>query len=104
MDGKKGSRPVIETAIAIAVAGVFAAPALAQQSDAPVAKERIEVTGSNIKRVEGEGALPVTVITRQQIEKTGATTPTELLQLISANNTVNGTSFANVIGATTFSA
>ena len=26
---------------------------------------RVEVTGSNIKRVEGEGALPVQVITRR---------------------------------------
>ena len=33
---------------------------------------RVDVTGSNIKRVEGEGALPVTVLTREEINRTGA--------------------------------
>ncbi|HET8877390.1 MAG TPA: TonB-dependent receptor [Casimicrobiaceae bacterium] len=65
---------------------------------------RVEVTGSNIKRVEGEGALPVTVITREQIDKSGATTPMELLQQISANNSVGAVSIANSVGATTLSA
>ena len=36
-------------------------PAFAQQAQKI---EKIEVTGSNIKRIEGESALPVTVITR----------------------------------------
>ena len=65
---------------------------------------RIDVTGSNIKRVESEGALPVTVITREEIDRSGATTPMELLQLVSANSSLNAISLANVIGATTFSA
>ena len=47
---------------------------------------KVEVTGSNIKRVEGEGALPVQVITREEIDKSGATNVEELLQTISANN------------------
>ena len=29
--------------------------------------QRVEITGSSIKRVEAEGALPVQVITRQDI-------------------------------------
>jgi iron complex outermembrane recepter protein len=65
---------------------------------------RVEVTGSNIKRVEGEGALPVTVITREQIDKSGATTPMELLQQISANNSVGAVNISNSVGATTLSA
>jgi len=65
---------------------------------------RVEVTGSNIKRVEGEGALPVTVITRQQIEQSGATTPMELLQQLSANNSVGAVNISNSVGATTLSA
>jgi iron complex outermembrane recepter protein len=65
---------------------------------------RVEVTGSNIKRVEGEGALPVTVITREQIDKSGATTPMELLQQISANNSVGAISISNSVGAATLSA
>ncbi len=57
-------------------------PSAAQQT--AQTKERIEVTGSNIKRIEGETALPVTVISRQDIEKTGATTAAELLNTLSA--------------------
>ena len=62
---------------------------------------RVEVTGSNIRRVEGEGALPVTVITRDQIDRSGATTPMELLQQISANNSLGAVNIANSVGATT---
>ncbi|HSC23249.1 MAG TPA: TonB-dependent receptor plug domain-containing protein, partial [Casimicrobiaceae bacterium] len=65
---------------------------------------RVEVTGSNIKRVEGEGALPVQIITREQIEKTGATTVPELLQTVSAISSVNAVSLASAVGAATFSA
>jgi iron complex outermembrane receptor protein len=64
---------------------------------------KVEVTGSNIRRVEGEGALPVQVITRQDIERSGATTPMELLQQISANNSLGTINIANATGATTLS-
>jgi iron complex outermembrane receptor protein len=76
-------------------------PSLTRQ---PAPDIRVEVTGSNIRRVEGEGSLPVTVITRQQIEQSGATTPMELLQQISANNSFGAVSIANSVGATTLSA
>lgn len=56
-------------------------PASAQ--DTPV--QRVEVTGSSIKRVEAETALPVTVITREQIEKSGAITVQDLLHRVSAS-------------------
>src|SRR6476469_4794318 len=65
---------------------------------------RIEVTGSNIKRVENEGALPVTTITRREIEASGATTPMELLRQVSANNSLNAVTIPNSVGAVTFSA
>jgi iron complex outermembrane receptor protein len=90
-----------------AVAVALAAPAFAQQpapASQPASKERIEVTGSNIKRVEGEGALPVTVITREEIDKSGATNAVELLNLISANASAGSVALSNTIGATTFSA
>ncbi|MGE5243721.1 MAG: TonB-dependent receptor plug domain-containing protein, partial [Betaproteobacteria bacterium] len=76
-------------------------PSLTRQ---PAPDIRVEVTGSNIKRVEGEGALPVTIITRQEIEKSGATNPMELLQQISANNSLGAVNVANSVGATTLSA
>ena len=80
------------------------APAFAQQEQTAQTKEKIEVTGTSIKRVEGETALPVTVMSRDQIEKSGATTPMELLQFISANNSLGGVALTSTIGATTNSA
>jgi iron complex outermembrane receptor protein len=62
---------------------VATAPALAQQT--AQTKERIEVTGSNIKRVEGESALPVTVISKQDIQNSGITTAQDLLDRLPIN-------------------
>src|SRR2546423_51261 len=89
-------------ALGFATAALVAAlPAWPQATQT---KERIEVNGSNIKRVEGETALPVTVISRQEIEKSGATNPIELLNLISANNSLGNVTLTSVIGAATNSA
>jgi iron complex outermembrane receptor protein len=71
---------------------------------AQAADIKVDVTGSNIKRVEGEGALPVQTLTREDIERTGATTAYDLLNYISSNNSAGNVSLGNVIGATTFSA
>ena len=43
---------------------------------------RVNVTGSNIKRVDNETASPIQVITREDIERTGASSVNELLQFI----------------------
>jgi iron complex outermembrane recepter protein len=99
----KFQRKKVATALAYvlgvgSVALLTATYAQAQQADI-----KVDVTGSNIKRVEGEGALPVTILTRSQIEKTGATNAMELLQVISSNNSSGNVSLGNVIGATTFS-
>ncbi len=45
--------------------------------------ERVTVTGSSIKRLAAETALPVTVVTRAQIEKSGATNVQDILRRIS---------------------
>jgi iron complex outermembrane receptor protein len=42
--------------------------------------ERIEITGSRIKRAASEGALPVTVISREQLDASGATTVAEFVR------------------------
>jgi len=65
-------------AISLAASGA----ALAQQAQK---LDKIEVTGSNIKRIEGETALPVTIITRQDIERSGAQNTEEILRRISSN-------------------
>jgi iron complex outermembrane recepter protein len=56
----------------------------AQQQQDPQKIERVEVTGSAIKRIQAEGALPVQVITREEIERSGAQSATELIQKIPA--------------------
>ena len=50
-------------------------------------QDRIEITGSSIKRVQEEGALPVQVISRQDIERRGINSAEELVMLLSANGT-----------------
>jgi iron complex outermembrane receptor protein len=67
---------------ALALAG---APQLAaaQQPAQPATKvEKIEVTGSQIKRVDTEGPSPLLVIDQAEIQRTGATTVNELLRSI----------------------
>src|SRR5690606_25116558 len=49
----------------------FAAPAFAQSSDDAATLDRIEVTGSRIQRADVEGALPITVIDRMDLELSG---------------------------------
>jgi iron complex outermembrane recepter protein len=48
--------------------------------------QRIEVTGSALKRIDAETTLPVTIVTREDIAKSGVTTAAELLDRLSANN------------------
>jgi iron complex outermembrane receptor protein len=80
----------------IALIGVVG-PAIAQEA----AIQRVEITGSSIKRVAKEGALPVQVLTFDTIEKSGVTDTESLLRLIAANGTGadNMTSGNNVFGA-----
>ena len=58
--------------------------ALAQQQTQDLS--RVEITGSRIKRVDAEMPAPVQVITRAQIEQSGATSITEVLKSLPSNN------------------
>ena len=60
-------------------------PALAPAQETPQKLEKVEVTGSNIKRTDTETVSPVQVITRKEIEQSGQATVAELLRSISAN-------------------
>lgn len=46
--------------------------------------ERIEITGSSIRRIAAEGALPVQIITAEQINRSGATSVADLVQKLPA--------------------
>jgi iron complex outermembrane receptor protein len=62
----------------------IAALAFVDLAAAQATPQRIEITGSSIKRLEGEAALPVQTIGREDIEKSGVTTAAELLKNISS--------------------
>ncbi|ELX08712.1 TonB-dependent receptor [Janthinobacterium sp. HH01] len=83
----------------IALMGVFV-PA-AESVFAQEVMQRVEITGSSIKRLAKEGALPVQVIGFDTIEKTGITSTEQLIRSLSANGTGadNMTSGNNVFGA-----
>lgn len=75
-------RSKVCSAALIALGGVAtlgSTPAFGQQT-----LERVEITGSSIRRIDAETALPVQILKREQIEKSGATTVTDLLQKLSS--------------------
>ncbi|WLI89142.1 TonB-dependent receptor [Massilia sp. R2A-15] len=76
-------------------------PAVAQEAQSQQPIQRVEITGSSIKRIAKEGALPVQVITFEDMEKRGITTSEELIRSISANGigADNAVSGNNVFGA-----
>ena len=47
--------------------------------------ERVEVTGSSIKRIKDEGALPLQVISRKDIERQGIVSAEQLISTLSVN-------------------
>lgn len=57
--------------------------------------ERVEITGSSIKRIDAETALPVQVLNREDIARSGASNAEQLLKSISATSTLGGASVAN---------
>jgi iron complex outermembrane receptor protein len=86
--------------IAAAIAALAPALTALAAEDAPAqALQRVVVTGSNIKRIDIETSDPVTVLTRVDIERSGATTLAGFLQSLpwttpSLTDLDGGTSFA----------
>ena len=62
----------------------------------PVTLDKVIITGSHIRAFDAETALPVQVITREEINRSGVTTVEQLLERIPAN--VNGINAAMSIG------
>jgi iron complex outermembrane recepter protein len=79
--------------VGLAVGATVATGAWAQTTtNEPVKVERVEVTGSNIKRVQTEGALPVQTISREQLDRSGTATVEQLITQL----TSNGNGFDNL--------
>ena len=74
----------IASGVVLAFGSVVPGVVLAQE-DESTELGTLEVTGSRLKRADAEGALPVTVITRQQIELSGEISVADLLR----NSTFN---------------
>ncbi len=79
----------------LALAGL-ASHALAQTAE----PQRITITGSSIKRIASEGALPIQVITRADLDREGITSAEQLLLQLSTNGSGldNLASNADVVG------
>ncbi len=79
----------IRFALLAGAASTFVAmPAFAQDAEEEATElDTIEVTGSRVKRADIEGALPVTVISRQQIDASGDVSVAEFLRDTTFNST-----------------
>ena len=86
---------------ALLAVSMLASQATFAQADTDQKLQRVEVTGSSIKRLEGETALPVETIKRADIDKLGVTTAAELLQKITSNvgGLTDGASISDQSGA-----
>jgi iron complex outermembrane receptor protein len=81
---------------AVAVAAAF--PAFSQQvTDQPM--QRVEITGSSIKRIQAEGATPLSIIKAEDLARQGVTTAQEALTRVASNQTSMGS--GNVVGGNT---
>ena len=78
--------------LCLAISAVLAMPAMAQQTattsdtdeadDQVKTLDRLTVTGSRIKRIEVEQALPITTVTREEIDQQGITSAEQLLMVL----------------------
>lgn len=86
MDKKLTLKPSV---IAVALTLGAAPLAMAQNSNTSGEQQiqRVLVTGSNIKRIDGETASPVQVLRREDIKQTGANTVRQVLDTITAFDT-----------------
>lgn len=71
--------------IALMGAVAPAAMPLLAQAQTDTSMQRVEITGSSIKRIAKEGALPVEIISRKQIEDQGIVTAEQLIATLNIN-------------------
>ena len=80
--------------------GSLALLGMASHAVAQTGEQRVTITGSSIKRIATEGALPVQIITRGDIEREGVTSAEQVIMMLSANGNGldNLASNADVVG------
>ena len=82
---RHAARKSLSLAIALVCEAGWGQSTDAPQPEALPEPIRIEVTGSRIARIDGETALPVQIIRREEIERGNWTTAAELMAHVSAN-------------------
>ena len=90
-------RGIFSGSAALIGASLLVQPLHAQE--APV--QRVEITGSSVKRVDAETSLPVQIVGKEDIAKTGATSTQELLATVAAFSTMGGTTNSTGAGVST---
>jgi iron complex outermembrane receptor protein len=89
-------------ALTLSMAAVIAGSAAAVAADDDKSSlEEVVITGTSIKRINAETALPVQVMKQEDIARTGATTAVELLRQISSVDSALSFNAAQATGATT---
>ena len=78
------------------IAALAALPTIAQEA------QRIEITGSSIKRIQAEGALQVQTVTKTEIEQLGVQSTEQLLLTISALSSSGQTQNSSGAGLSTY--
>ncbi|QPF76819.1 TonB-dependent receptor [Roseateles sp. DAIF2] len=86
----------VSAAVLAVLGGISASSVLAQQQQL----ERVEVTGSSVRRIDAESALPVMVLKREDIERSGATSTVDLLRRVTSVQGATGE--ASSVGGATF--
>lgn len=80
-----------QSVVAVALTLGWSSGAMAQASTtnqaADASIQRVIVTGSNIKRIDGETASPVTILRRDEIKATGANTVRQVLDTLTSFDT-----------------
>jgi iron complex outermembrane receptor protein len=87
-DTTRFKQTVVVRALLAAFCGtatMMIAPNVAAQA-AATGLQRVEITGSNIRRTDTETASPVQTVTREDIEKSGKTSVAEFLQTLAVDN------------------
>ena len=91
---KLGVRSVRLALTVLAGSAFIAGNAHAQaQVAAAAAPQKVEITGSNIKRADKEGTSPIQVISAKDIQQSGAKTVLELLKQVPALGTMVSMTF-----------
>jgi len=89
-------RTTVSTGVLLALGSTLLVPGVSYAQET----QRIEITGSAIRRIDAETALPVVVLKKEDIERSGATSTVDLLQRLS---TIQGGSVeANSVGGSTY--